>query len=145
MVRFTRRLRFVVSACALLLSGASIAVESSSAQQPPKKPPVAPIVTGVEVQPVKTLLDQPCPVVLVFRGVITTARPATVRYTWVDSRGRTWPEHQRKFVHPGTNVVTHRWKQGKPGKTIDEWVELKVLFPETRSSGKLPVHFTCGK
>jgi hypothetical protein len=107
--------------------------------------PPAPVITGVELHPASTLLVQPCPVVLVFHGGITTTRPVAVTYTWVDSRGRTWPERHRRFSLSGVNGVTHKWKVGRPGKTVDEWVQLKVISPESRLSGKVPVHFTCAK
>jgi hypothetical protein len=111
----------------------------------PKKPPAGPVITGVVLNPASTLLQQPCPAVLVFHGNITTTRPASVTYTWVDSHGRTWPEHHRRFSLPGVNGVSHKWKLGKPGRTVDEWVQLKVTSPEEKSSNKVPVHFTCVK
>lgn len=103
------------------------------------------MITAVELRPATTLLVQPCPVVLVFHGKITTSRATSVTYTWVDSRGRTWPEHHRRFTLAGGNGVTHKWKVGKPGKTVDAWVQLKVISPESRVSSKVPVHFTCAK
>jgi hypothetical protein len=111
----------------------------------PTKPPVGPVITGVELGPASTLLQQPCPVELVFHGHITTTRSALVTYTWVDSHGRTWPEHRRRFSLPGVNGVSHKWKLGKPGRTVDTWVQLKVISPEQRLSNKVPVHFTCVK
>jgi hypothetical protein len=111
----------------------------------PKTPPVGPVITGVVLNPASTLLQQTCPVVLVFHGNITTTRSALVTYTWVDSHGRTWPEHRRRFSLPGVNGVSHKWKLGKPGRTVDAWVQLKVISPEEKSSNKVPVHFTCVK
>lgn len=111
----------------------------------PMKSPAGPVITGVTLNPAKTLLQQPCPVHLVFHGSITTTRPASVTYTWVDSHGRPWPEHRRRFSLPGVNGVSHKWKLGKPGKTVDEWVQLKVISPEEKLSNKVPVHFTCIK
>jgi hypothetical protein len=111
----------------------------------PKKPPAGPVITGVVLNPASILLQQPCPAVLVFHGDITTTRPASVTYTWVDSHGRTWPEHHRRFSLPGINGVSHKWKLGKPGRTVDEWVQMKVTSPEEKSSNKVPVHFTCAK
>jgi hypothetical protein len=113
--------------------------------QPVKNPPSGPVITAVELRPATTLLVQPCPVVLVFHGEITTTRATSVTYTWVDSRGRTWPEHHRRFTLAGVNGVTHKWRVGKPGKTVDAWVQLKVISPESRVSSKVPVHFTCAK
>jgi hypothetical protein len=110
-----------------------------------KNPPAGPAITGVELHPASTLLAQPCPVELVFHGEITTTRPTSVTYTWVDSRGRTWPEHHRRFSLAGVNGVSHKWKAGRPGKTVDAWVQLKLISPESRLSGKVPVHFTCAK
>ena len=111
----------------------------------PTKSPAGPVITGVQLNPASTLLQQPCPVVLVFHGNITTTRADSVTYTWVDSHGRTWPEHHRRFSLPGVNGVSHKWRLGKPGRTVDEWVQLKVISPEERLSNKVPVHFTCVK
>jgi hypothetical protein len=111
----------------------------------PNTPPAGPAITGAQLHPASTLLVQPCPVELVFHGEITTTRPVTVTYTWVDSRGRTWPEHRRRLSLAGVSGVTHKWKVGKPGKTVDAWVQLKVISPESLLSGKVPVHFTCAK
>ena len=111
----------------------------------PTKPPVEPVITGVALSPASTLLEQTCPVELVFHGHITTTRPASVTYTWVDSHGRAWPEHRRRFSLPGVNAVSHKWKLGKSGRTVDEWVQLKVISPEQRLSNKVPVRFSCVK
>lgn len=111
----------------------------------PTKSPAGPVITGVQLSPASTLLEQTCPAVLVFHGHITTTRSALVTYTWVDSHGRTWPEHRRRFSLPGVNGVSHKWRLGKPGRTVDEWVQLKVISPEQKLSNKVPVHFTCVK
>lgn len=129
----------IALACAFLPVSS---LEAASAQ-PPKNAPPGPVITAVELRPATTLLVQPCPVVLVFHGEITTSRATSVTYTWVDSRGRTWPEHHRRFTLAGGNGVTHKWRVGKPGKTVDAWVQLKVISPESRVSSKVPVHFTC--
>ena len=111
----------------------------------PAKSAAGPVITGVTLNPASTQLQQHCPVVLVFHGDITTTRAASVTYTWVDSHGRAWPEHHRRFSLSGVNGVSHKWKLGKPGRTVDEWVQLKVISPEQRVSNKVPVHFTCVK
>ena len=113
----------------------------------PTTPPAGSVITGVQllINPASTLLQQTCPVVLVFHGHITTTRSALVTYTWVDSHGRNWPEHRRRFSLPGVNGVSHKWKLGKPGRTVDEWVQMKVISPEEKLSNKVPVHFTCVK
>jgi len=111
----------------------------------PATSPAGPVITAVTLNPASTLLQQPCPAVLVFHGHITTTRPTSVTYTWVDSHGRTWPEHRRRFSLSGVNGVSHKWKLGKPGRTVDEWVQLKVISPEQKLSNKVPVHFTCVK
>jgi len=117
---------------------------AATAPVPPKSP-VGPVITGVELSPASTLLQQPCPVELVFHGHITTTRPTSVTYTWVDSHGRAWPEHHKRFSLSGVNGVSHKWKLGKPGRTVDEWVQLKVISPEEKLSNKVPVHFSCVK
>lgn len=110
------------------------------------KPPAGPAVTGVSLQPAeKFLAPQTCPMVMVFQGHITTTRSVAVTYTWVDSHGRTWPEHRRRFSLPGINSVRHTWKLGKRGKTVDEWLQLKVTSPEEKLSNKVAVRFTCSK
>jgi hypothetical protein len=111
----------------------------------PAKSPAGPVITGVQLNPASTQLQQTCPVVLVFHGHITTTRPTSVTYTWVDSHGRAWPEHHKRFSLSGVNGVSHKWKLGKPGRTVDEWVQLKVISPEQRLSNKVPVHFSCVK
>ncbi len=129
----------IAAAMAFTASGATAPIFAADPQTSPAKPAIA----GVSVQEVKTQLEQTCPAVLVFHGEITTTRPATVTWTWVDSRGRTWPEHHRKFTRTGVQAVTHKWKVGKPKKTVDEWVQLKVIAPESKASNKMPVHFNC--
>jgi hypothetical protein len=111
----------------------------------PAKSAAGPVITGVELDPAVIQLQQLCPAVLVFHGHVTTTRPATITYTWVDSRGRAWPEHRRRFSLSGVNGVSHKWKVGKPGKMVDEWVQFKVISPEQRLSNKVPVRFTCVK
>jgi hypothetical protein len=111
----------------------------------PAKSAAGPVITGVTLNPASTLLQQTCPAVLVFHGDITITRPTTVTYTWVDSHGRTWPEHRRRLSLSGVSAVSHKWKLGKPGRMVDEWVQLKVISPEQKLSNKVPVHFTCVK
>jgi hypothetical protein len=111
-----------------------------------KKPPTGPAITAVDLQPAeKFIAPQKCPKIMVFQGHITTTRSVAVAYTWVDSHGRTWPDHHRRFSLPGVNSVRHTWKLGKPGKTVDEWLQLKVTSPEEKLSNKVPVRFTCSK
>lgn len=110
------------------------------------QPPPGPAITSVELQPAqKFIAPQPCPLVMTFQGHITTARPVAVTYTWVDSHGRTWPQHHRRFSLPGVNSVRHTWRLGKRGKTVDEWLQLKVTSPTEMLSNKVTVRFTCSK
>src|SRR6185437_2100483 len=111
----------------------------------PMNSPPGPAITAVALQPAKTQLVQPCPAFLVFHGEITTTRATSVSYTWVDSRDKPWPVHHRRFSLAGVNGVAHKWKVGKPGKTVDYWVQLKIISPESLVSNKVPVHFTCAK
>ena len=133
----------IASVC-LALMGVAVP-RSTGASSPTSVMPPGPAVTGVALRPAATLLVQPCPVVLVFHGDITTTRATSVIYTWVDSRGKTWPEHRRRLSLAGVSGVTHKWKVGKPGKMVDYWVQLKVISPENLVSNKVPVHFTCAK
>jgi hypothetical protein len=142
LVTWTAFAASVVLVCAIF----ALATAAGAAPAAQKKPSVTPpVITSVELRPAKMLLVQPCPVELVFAGEITTSRPISVTYTWVDSRGRTWPEHHRRFTLAGVNTVNHKWKVGRPGKPVDAWVQLKVISPESRLSNKVPVHFTCAK
>lgn len=110
------------------------------------KPPTGPAIASVDLQPAeKFLAPQTCPMVMVFQGHITTTRPVAVTYTWVDSHGRTWPEHRRRFSLSGVNSVRHTWKLGKRGKTVDEWLQLKVTSPVEKLSNQVAVRFTCSK
>lgn len=133
---------FIASVCLSLMG---VAVPRSTGAPANSAMPPGPAVTAVALRPASTLLVQPCPVVLVFHGDITTTRATSVTYTWVDSRGKTWPEHRRRFSLAGVNGVAHKWKVGKPGKMVDYWVQLKVISPESLVSNKVPVHFTCAK
>ena len=135
----TRSLAFPVFAAAVVLC-AFLAPSPRAAVAP-----AGAAITAVQLRPATTLLVQPCPVELIFHGEITTTRATAVTYTWVDSRGRTWPQHRRRFSLAGVNGVAHKWKVGKPGRTVDEWVQLKVISPESLVSNKVPVHFTCAK
>ena len=137
---------FATSIASVCLSLMGVAVpRSTGTPMASSAMPPGPAVTAVTLQPAKTQLVQPCPVVLVFHGDITTTRATSVTYTWVDSRAKTWPEHRRRFSLPGVNGVAHKWKVGKPGKMVDYWVQLKVISPESMVSNKVPVHFTCAK
>lgn len=138
-------LMVLAGAIGLATAPRAFAVLETSAAPAPKKSPPGPAITGVDLHPAATLLVQPCPVELIFHGEITTTRPVSVTYTWVDSRGHAWPEHHRKFARTGVQAVVHKWKVGRPGKTVDDWVQLKVLSPESLASSKVPVHFTCAK
>ena len=55
----------------------------------PAKSPAGPVITGVTLNPASTLLEQTCPVVLVFNGHITTTRAASSN---VDVGGFPWPD-----------------------------------------------------
>jgi hypothetical protein len=132
-------LAIVAAAMTLITSGPAAPITVAAPQTSPAKPAIA----AVSVQEEKRMLEQTCPVVLVFHGDITTTRPVTVTWAWVDSRGRTWPEHHRKFTRTGVQAVTHKWKVGRPKKTVDAWVQLKVIAPESKASNKVPVNFTC--
>ena len=110
----------------------------------PKNPPPGPAITSVELNQEKTLLEQPCPRELYFDGRIAASRSTAVTYTWVDSHGHVWPEHHRRLL-AGNSAVRHKWKLGHPGKTVDEWVQLKIVAPQSMLSNKVAVHFTCAK
>jgi hypothetical protein len=139
MVRSIKLLVLVVLALVLFR------LEPAAAQAMKKKPPSGPAITGVELSQSIKMLEPKCPAVLIFDGHITTTRPTVVTYKFVDSHGHVWPEHHKRFSLAGRNGVSHKWKLGRPGKTVDAWVELQVLSPDAKSSGKVPVRFTCSK
>jgi hypothetical protein len=138
-------LRAVAASIALLCPLVLGVASPRAGAAPTSAEPPGPVITAVELRSATTLLVQPCPVVLVFHGEITTTRATSVTYTWIDSRGKTWPVRHRRFSLAGVNGVSHKWKVGKPGRMVDYWVQLKVISPESMMSNKAPVHFTCAK
>lgn len=147
----TRRLAGLVELSILLgvavfLVSASSAAEQSSAAQPrPKRPAAGPLVTHVEIRPVKTRLNEPCPAKLSFLSEISTNGATKVKYTWATSDGRSWPVHTLNFTSATEQDVTTTWQLGGPGKTVKAWILLQVLFPNNKASSKYVLDFKCAK
>ena len=79
----------------------------------PAKSSSGPVITGVQLNPASTLLQQTCPVELVFHGDITTTRAASVTYTWVDSP---WSG----LAGTSQEVFTFRRERGEPQMEVGE-------------------------
>jgi hypothetical protein len=154
MVELTRRLRFAVLACAVLLaaaapitaqSGGAMPTPASQAQPTPNKPRAGAEVTKVQLRPIKRRVGEPCPANMTFRGAITTNGATTVEYTWLSSDGRSWPTRNLKFAAAGTQSVTESWKLGQPGKTVEVWIQMQIVSPNRTFSNKVTENFTCVK
>lgn len=84
-----------------------------------------------------------CPVQENFSGTITTNGPAEVTYTWLSSDGATWPQGTLRFSGAGTQKVHQQWTLGAPGQMVRQWVELKVISPNTMLSPRAGFGFRC--
>jgi len=138
-------LSFLMGLTVFLVSAASAAGESAAAQPRPKRPAAGPEVTAVEVRPVKTRVNEPCPAKLSFLGEISTNGATKVEYTWESSDGRSWPVQTLKFASATVQSVTTTWQVGAPGKTVNAWILLKILSPNAKSSSKSLLDFKCAK
>jgi hypothetical protein len=130
----------------LLITIPRIAALSPKAQPRPPKLEAAGKVTGVELRPLKTSARPvPCPAKPAFFGAITTDGPVEVTYTWITSDGKTWPNRTVKFGGKGLKSVTTDWKVGGPGKTVNDWIQLKTLAPNEKTSSRTSFVLHCAK
>jgi hypothetical protein len=136
---------FIAAALGLFLLPGSIAAQSAKAQPRPPEPKKGPEVTGVQVRPLKTRVTPiTCPADFSILGEITTNGATTVKYTWVTSDGKSWPDKTLKFTALGVQGVTLNWKPGKPGKkNVKAWVQLKIIDPNPMISTKMSFEFHC--
>ena len=138
-------LRVASGVClAFMLWTASATAQNSQAQPQPKRPIAGPGVTAVNVRPIKTRFDQPCPGNFTFYGSIETNGKTTVTYQWVGSGGKTWPQRNLKFTAAGIKSVNQTWRLGAPGEKVNAWMELQILDPNRKTSNRVPLEVTCG-
>jgi hypothetical protein len=101
-------------------------------------------VTRVQLRPLRTSPQKiKCPVHIHLYGWISTDGPAKVKYTWVSSDGRSWPETSLTFGVKATQFVSVSWELGKPGHNVNAWIQLEVLSPNTVESTKTTASFRC--
>jgi hypothetical protein len=125
----------------------SVATPQSANRMPPPPRPRAKEgkVTAVRLKTLKSGREVKCPANFSDIGAITTNGPAEVKYKWVSSDGREWPERTLKFTRNGTKDVSINWRVGKPGETVRVWLQLKVVSPNELVSNKSPFEAFCLK
>jgi hypothetical protein len=123
-------------------AGLFLVAVAASAQSRPG--PANGKVTAVSLRPHKTGAQKiKCPAKPTFYGEITTDGPAVVKYTWVSSDGRSWPQTSLTFAAKGTKSVSVTWELGKPGHDVNAWIQLEVLSPNKVESAKAMFSFHC--
>jgi hypothetical protein len=138
--------QFVIAAVGVVLVASIAAAQSTTAAPRPPRPRAKDgKVTTVKLAVSKSGRELKCPADFSDRGVITTDGPAEVKYRWVSSDGRSWPEHTLKFTRGGSKDVSVNWKVGKPGETVRVWLQLKVLSPNEVVSNKSSFEAICQK
>ena len=145
--------QFFVAVLGMLLLATFGARQETQAQGAAPRPQPTP--QGVRMPPpqgrvVRALLGvipprsiMHCPVQENFSGTITTNGAAEVRYTWLSSDGSTWPQFTLRFNGAGTQKVTEQWTLGATGQLVRQWVQLKVLSPNTMFSSRAQFAFHC--
>jgi hypothetical protein len=138
--------QFATAVLGLLLMASVAAAQSTKAQpRPPRPRALKGKVTAAQLRRGKSGRSIKCPADFSASGVITTDGPAEVKYTWVSSDGRTWPEHTLKFTRSGGKNVSVTWHVGKPGENVEVWLQLKVLAPNEVLSNRSPFVGHCLK
>jgi hypothetical protein len=139
------RQRFALVAMFLFLLVGSVAAQSAQAQPRPPRPAAGPEVTAVSVRPLKTSAKpKPCPADPTLFGTIYTNGATDVKYTWVTSDGKSWPDKTVKVTSSKLAGVSTSWKLGKPGeKNVKAWIQLKVIDPNPMLSTKMSFEFHC--
>jgi hypothetical protein len=142
--------QFAIAALGVLL------VASVAAAQLTKAKPRPPLPKEREAKVTKVFLERfvaptrniKCPADFGYLGRIWTNATTEVKYTWVSSDGRTWPEQSLKInpaTHYGGRNVEVSWKLGKPGETVKAWMQLKVLSPNEVVSNRSSIFVRCQK
>jgi hypothetical protein len=131
----TRRIGIVVAG--LFLMAVTVSAQS-------RPGPAHGKVTSVSLRPLKTSSQKiKCPGKPTFYGEITADGPAVVKYTWVSSDGRSWPQTSLTFAAKGTKSVNVTWRLGKPGHDVNAWIQLEALSPNKVESAKTTFSFRC--
>lgn len=50
-----------------------------------------------------------------------------------------------RFASKGQQGVTTEWRVGEPGKTVNAWIQLKVISPNEKLSTKTTFTLHCAK
>jgi len=137
--------RFALAVLSIFLLSGSIAAQSAAAQPRPTRPVAGPKVTAVSVRPHKTgVTPIPCPASPTLYGTIYTNGATSVKYTWVTSDGKSWPEKTVKVTSTKMAGVNVTWKLGKPGeKNVKAWIQLQTVDPNPMLSTKMSFEFHC--
>ena len=136
----------VTALAMFLLTAAAQQQPSAKAQQRPPRPESAYQVVSVELRPLKTgPRPVTCPAKPTFYGTIDTNGPVVVKYTWLTSDGKSWPTQVLRFSAKGQKSVTKVWRVGARGKTVNAWIQLKVISPNEMVSTKTSVTLNCAK
>jgi len=138
----------ILGLCLFFLTTSVAAAQCRTANRAPRpaRPRAAPgKVTAAELVPGKSGRSVKCPADFSEHGTITTDGPADVKYMWVGSDGRTWPDQTLKFKRAGSKPVSITWKVGKPRERVHVWLQVKVLSPNEVSSNKCSFEAFCEK
>ena len=129
----------------LLMTSAAVAQSTRARPGPPRPQELKGKVTSVKLRYVRTGRETRCPANFPGFGAITTDGPADVKYTWVSSDGRSWPEHTLTFRGAGSKNASMTWHVGKPGEKVDVWLQLKVISPNEVLSKRSTFVVSCIK
>ena len=147
MPEYAKQWRLAYAPLFLLVISALMATGQSSKPQPhPNRPAAGPEVTTIVLRPIKTSIKKySCPAAFTLRGQIYTNGATKVKYTWVSSDGRTWPQHSVTFKAAGQQSVAEPAKFGAPGKKVDDSIQLSVLSPNAKLPKTIVLAFACAK
>jgi len=126
----------------LVLAAQAVAAQSAPRQTGPTNPVSR--VTGVQLRPIRVSPGRmKCPVKNTFYGRISTDGPATVKYTFATSDGKSWPVTTLTFSAKAMKPVSVTWETGKPGHTVNAWIQLQVISPNKLDSTKATFILRC--
>jgi len=87
-----------------------------------------------------------CPVIVTFKGKITSNRAGKVQYRFIRSDGALYPFKTIDFKTPGTKEVTTKWSLGgEKIKTYTGWMAIEVSYPKKVISNKAFFRIRCIK
>ncbi len=120
--------------------------QSASAQSKPKHPPKVPVVTALKLRPIKTSTKKyTCPAAFTLSAEILTNGATKVKYTFVSSDGRSWPQHTLTFASASQQSVSQSFKVGSAGKNVNDSIQLSILSPNSLLSNTIVLALACGK